>query len=202
MLANLVVTTAVPWPEHEHVFPDKLSVVLVGREHVSLHAGFPGLRGERANHVVGLKALGNEDGYVHSSQNVLYDRHREFYVLWCLLPLGLVRRESLVAERLSLVESHTEVIGAFLVEYFFQRIAESQHRRRVEPLGVDGGTFQKSVIRTEYYGVCVKQKEFAHDNVVVKNVCVFYFCVKLRKSCHYDSTMSIKITNFVVNITF
>ena len=35
-----------------------------------------------------------------------------------------------------------------------------------------------------------------------KNVCVFYFCVKLRKSCHCGSIMSIKITNFVVNITF
>ncbi len=75
VLANLVVTAAVPWAEHEHVFLDELPIVLVGREHICLNPSLSGLCSESTNHVVGLEALCYEDGNVHGSQYVLDDWH-------------------------------------------------------------------------------------------------------------------------------
>ena len=144
------------WLEHKDVWRDELSIVFVGREHISFHTCFSGFRGERADDVVGLKAVGLQDGDVHGLEDLLYIRYAELDVFRCLFALSLVGWVSLVAERLAVVESHAEMCGMLFVDDLPQRVAEPQDSRGVQALGVDGRSVDKGIVRPENDGVGVE----------------------------------------------
>ena len=157
-LANLrrshfLVAASVARTEDEHVVVYELAVVFVGREHVGLHTLGARFGGECAYDVVGLEAVGLHGRYVHGGYDVLYYRNRSPYVFRCLLALGLVLRESLVAECLAVVEGHGHVGGLFLGEYLVERIYEAHDGRRIESFGVDARVSDKRVIGAVYQRV-------------------------------------------------
>ena len=121
--------------KHLHVAAHELSVVLVGSEHIGVDALAVGFLCERTHHVVGLETGNLQYRYMHSREDILDDRHRLADILWRLFALRLILLVSLVAERRTVrVESHTEICGLFLLQHLVESVAETHHRRRVQPL--------------------------------------------------------------------
>ena len=141
-----------------HVVGHELPVVFVGREHVGGHALAAETRGHGADNVVGLEAVYLQDGYAVGFENALDDRHGELDVFRCLLALGLILGECLMAERPAVVEGHTDVGGTLLGEHLVERVHESQHSRGVESFGVDAGTAQQRIVGAVDEGVGVQEK--------------------------------------------
>ncbi len=121
-----------PWPELYHVLRYQLSIVLVGRKHISPDALGIGLVGEGAYNVVGLETFGLKDWYVERFEQPLDDRHALANVLGSGLALRLVFGESLVAKGLAKVEGHAQMGGLFLFHDFMQGVAEAQYCRCVQ----------------------------------------------------------------------
>ncbi len=106
------------WSEHLHVSSHELSIVLVWCEHICVESHLSGFLGESSYHVISLIASHFEHRNVHSSENVLNDRHGSPDVFRSLFALSLILFVSLVAERRSVwVERHTEVCGLLLCHH-------------------------------------------------------------------------------------
>ena len=132
--------------EHKDVVGHKLAIVLVGRKHVGGYASLAGFGGEGANDVVGLESVDLKHGYVHGAYYLLDDRHRGTNVLRGFLSLRLVGRESLVAERLAVVESHADVGGLLFGENLVKGIDEAHNGRCVHALRVYTWVLYKRVV--------------------------------------------------------
>ena len=137
MFTNHVISATMTWTVHENVLPDKLSVVLIRREHVGFHILFGGLDGQGSNHIVGFEAVSLQDRDMEGSQDFLDNRHTLCDIFRRFLSLGLISREGFMAESLSVIECYTEVIRPFFCDDFMQRVDETEYGRGVESLGID-----------------------------------------------------------------
>ena len=141
---------------------DELSVVLVGRHHECVDAFEVGFVRYGADDVVRLKSIHLQDRDMIGSEDILDDRHSQSDVLRSLLSLRFISRESLVSERLSVVESDGEMSWFFLGQYLVERIAEAHYRARIHSFGIDARCFDEGVVTAVYQRVCVDEKEFVH----------------------------------------
>ena len=132
--------------ELENVLAHQLSVVLVGGEHIGFDAGNARFHRKSADDVIGLKAIDLQTGDVPRLEQLLDDGHRAFDVLGCLLALRLILRESFVAERLPVVESHADVSGVLLVDDFLERVHKPHHGRCVQAFRVDAWVLDECVV--------------------------------------------------------
>ena len=132
--------------EDEDVVAYQLTVVLVRCEHISLDAGGSSLGGKRADYVVRLEAVCLQHGNVHGSNDILDDGYGGADVLRRLLALRLIGRESLVAERLAMVERHADMRGMLLGENLVESVHEAHDGRGVHTLGVDSRVLYERII--------------------------------------------------------
>ena len=156
--AHSFVSATVTGSEYEHVVADKLAIVLVGCEHIGRYAGGTSLGCERTDDIVCLKSVHLEHRNVHRLNDSLYDRHRSADVFGSLLTLCLVRRKRFVAERLAMVERHTDMRGLLFGENLVESIDKSHHGRCVHALGIDAWIFDERIICTVDERVSVEKK--------------------------------------------
>ena len=142
--------------EHIYVGFYQLTIILIRGEHIGLYTFFASLGSQCANDIVSLESFGDEDGDVHGLKNILNDGYGAFDVFRCSLPLRFIRRISLMAEGLALVEGHAYIGRMLLVEDLFKRIAETENGRCVESFGIYRGTVNERIIGSEDDGVGIQ----------------------------------------------
>ena len=143
----------------------QLAVVLVGRDHVYVHAFKGAALRKGADHVVRLEASDHQHRY---AQRLHYIAERLEGVddqLGRFAAIGLVLRVELVAEGPSgRVESHSHVRRLLLVYELQQIPGESEEYGSVLSLRIDHGPAQKGIVHLENQGVAVNQEQFHHSS--------------------------------------
>ena len=114
---------------HRDARAHELGVVFVGGDHQHVESGRLPLKGERADHVVGLKTLDFARDDAISFENVLDDGHRPLDSGRSFLTLGFIVGKGFVPEGTSRwIEGHCKKIGLFGAEEFLQSIDETKDR--------------------------------------------------------------------------
>ena len=79
-------------------------------------------------------------------KQLLDDRDRAFYILRGFLPLGFISGEGIVAEGLSMVESHADISRFLFGDNLIKGIDKAHNGRCVQSFGVDSWVFDKRII--------------------------------------------------------
>ena len=145
------------------VVAHQLAVVLVGRHHEDLVAGFDALLRQGADHVVGLVAFDLQNRNAHRLQHPFHIGNRKQDVFGSLGAVGLVLRKNLAAETAALgVERHAQQVGPFAFLNVAQELDEAEHHRGVHARAVAHRTAQKSIVILEDQRIGVNEKKFFH----------------------------------------
>ena len=144
---------------------DQLSVILVRCDHVHVVAGLLRLLGQCPDHVIGLKAMGLNDGDVQSGDDAPDIRERGEQVFGGLLAVGLiVRKIGMPFRGLLRIETHGHMRGPLLVQQVDQRIGEAELGIRILALAGDARVPDQRVVGTEDQREGVQQKKlFLHQ---------------------------------------
>ena len=134
--------------EYADVVAHKLSVVLIGCQHIGVYTDGTGLFSQRTDDVISLETIDLQDGNAVGIEQVFNDGNSLTDVFGRLLTLCLILWKSLATERGSVgVESHTDVRRLLLGEHLVQGVEESHNGAGVESLGVDARVLDEGVIR-------------------------------------------------------
>ena len=145
---------------HPDLLGHKLGEVLVWRHHEHVEAFLLGTLRKATDQVVCLKPGRLKHRNAHAFEDANDPWNAQLDVFWGLVPVRLVLRKLLVAQRGSWrVKHHRQVGGLFVADDFQKGVGEAKHRRGVHPLGVDAGVLDECVIRAKNQGVRIDEKK-------------------------------------------
>ena len=146
--------------ELEDAVGDELPVILVGRHHIDVELLLRSLRGDGADHVVGLVARDLEQGDVPGLDEAADVGYGCVDVLRRLLALGFVFGKGLVAEGgPGGVESDGGVGGRESSEGIVKRVDEAEDGRGVHAFRVDARIAYEGVVGTVDQCVSIDEEE-------------------------------------------
>ena len=123
---------------HEGVFVDELGEIFIGRDHIGVEALFFGAARERADNVVGFKALFRENGNIKRFEKFLNLRNGGADLFGGFFALRFVFGKFVVPERRpGDIERHGDVRRLLLIDDLKQGVDESKNSRDVFALRVD-----------------------------------------------------------------
>ena len=156
---QLVVRSALAGLELENVFPDELSVVFVGSNHIDVQIIGGQLRGCAAQDIIGLEAGNHHDGNVHGLDQLRKGLQRIDDELRGRGTRAFVGGVHFVAESAARrVERHGHVRRLLPFNEFQDVFRESEEDGHVRPLGIDHRPSQECVVHLEYQRMSVYEE--------------------------------------------